>query len=364
MVLFHLNANTHLYALTRHAYVAVDFFFVLSGFVLMSASGDRVSDGLEARRFALRRLARLYPLHLAALVFLLVLFGIEAWRTGGPIFTGSHGVRDLIQCLFLVQGFTTGALSWNFPSWSISLELWGSLLFGLVLWRARARAWIAFAGLALALAVLVLTLGEPAGPATSEAGAVLKAAHYLMAFFAGATLFAMFRYGAARGWSSPGWLEWPALAVLIGIFLFADRLVSPLSVALFAFAILVFAHEAGPVSAWLRRAWPQRLGRWSYSIYLVHPLWTVATFKLLSELGAWMGRPASRSDGRLVLGGPFAMDLAAIACLLAVVATAALTYRLVERPGMRLANLRPLRAGGIYERFRAWSRRAPRARAT
>ncbi len=354
MVLFHLDADTHLRTLTRHAYVAVDFFFVLSGFVLMSAWGERLRDRAALRRFAFRRLTRLYPLHLATLGVLFLLIGWEAWRTGGSVFAASHGLVALVQCLALVQGFTPKALSWNFPSWSVSLELWGSLLFGVVLWLAGARAWMASAAIALALAALVLTLGEPAGPATTEGGAVLKAAHYLMAFFAGAALFKLFAIAVRRAWSPPGYAEWLAVVVVVGLFLFADRVPSPVSVGLFALVILVFAHESGPCSAWLRRRAPQALGRWSYSIYLVHPFWTIATFKLLSDRGLWRERPLS-------LGGVVAMDLAAVACLVAVVATASLTYRFIERPGMRWVGFRFEKAPRVAP---ARSQRAPSARAT
>ena len=344
VVLFHLNAATHVYVLTRNAWVAVDFFFILSGFVLTAGFGERVGDLAALRRFSVRRLARLYPLHLATLVVLFTLVDLAAWRKDEPLFAGSHGLGALLQCLVLVQGFTLEALSWNFPSWSISIELWASLGLGLALWLARSRAWIVLGLAAALLATGVMVFGEPAGPATTQRGALLKAMHYLLAFAAGVVLFPLFAGLSRRDWTPPAWTEWAMLAVVAAIFLFADQLSSPVTIALFAMVILVFAFERGPVSACLRGPPFQAIGRWSYSIYLVHPLWTIGAFNLVLAVGHWTRRRAAvdtPSGLRLVFGGPFVMDLAALACLALVIVTASLTYRLIEKPGMKLATPSP-----------------------
>ncbi|HEY2889571.1 MAG TPA: acyltransferase family protein [Dongiaceae bacterium] len=55
-------------AFIRHSYLFVDFFFVLSGFVIAHAYADRLHDATDLRAFALRRIGRLWPLHAAVLV--------------------------------------------------------------------------------------------------------------------------------------------------------------------------------------------------------------------------------------------------------------------------------------------------------
>lgn len=52
----------------RNAYLFVDFFFVLSGFVIASTYQERIAGGFSVWRFMLLRLGRLYPLHIAVLV--------------------------------------------------------------------------------------------------------------------------------------------------------------------------------------------------------------------------------------------------------------------------------------------------------
>ena len=340
VVLFHLHAGSHLYALTRHGWAAVDFFFVLSGFVLMAGFTGRLTDASALGRYAVRRLARLYPLHLVTLVVLVALVGYGGVRDDVDPFTGGYSLTALAQCLTLTQGFTLNQLSWNFPSWSISLELWAGLLFGLTLWLFRARASIVFVLYVLGLIALLVILPEPEGTASTPAEALFIAAHYIFGFFVGALLFELFKRLAAADWRPPGWAEWAAVAIMVASFLFADHIPAMAMIGLSAVVILIFAFEAGPFSVWLNRPAPQAAGVWSYSIYLTHPLWTVVLTNALTSFAGHTGHAALAHDTlgeRFVLGGPFAMDLAVVVCLVLVLATSWLTYRLIEQPGRALA---------------------------
>src|SRR5258705_13801306 len=66
VALFHLDAYSHLYDVPflRNSWLFVDFFFVLSGFVIAANYQQRLRDGFGVGRFLLLRLGRLYPLHL------------------------------------------------------------------------------------------------------------------------------------------------------------------------------------------------------------------------------------------------------------------------------------------------------------
>jgi peptidoglycan/LPS O-acetylase OafA/YrhL len=50
-----------------HAWLFVDFFFVLSGFVIAASYGERLVKGFGVERFMLLRLGRLYPVHIVVL---------------------------------------------------------------------------------------------------------------------------------------------------------------------------------------------------------------------------------------------------------------------------------------------------------
>src|SRR5437667_12874785 len=69
VALFHLDAYSHLYGVPflRNSWLFVDFFFVLSGFVIAANYQQRLIEGFGIWRFALLRFGRLYPLHVTVL---------------------------------------------------------------------------------------------------------------------------------------------------------------------------------------------------------------------------------------------------------------------------------------------------------
>src|SRR5690242_12560766 len=87
IVLFHFtsllpfDANAHTNFFLK-CHLGVDFFFILSGFVLMHVYQDAFSNGIDASLpFYFRRLARIYPLH-AATFLLCVVLDIGFWLKG------------------------------------------------------------------------------------------------------------------------------------------------------------------------------------------------------------------------------------------------------------------------------------------
>ena len=336
VVLFHLNAGTHFHDLLNNGYVAVDFFFVLSGFVIGSAYLGRIGDGGDLARFAVRRVGRLYPLHVAVL---LVYLGLELGRVAlgaAHTFTGERTWPAFFADLFLVQGFNAWNLTWNMPAWSISIELWTNLVFAaLALAVGRRLPWVA-AGLAAVMTLLLAT--TPAVPSPFSQGEIdiLNGAFQcVMEFFLGVAGFSLFTWARARDFKPPGWLEWPAVAATVGTFAFIGELPGLAPAFIFFAVVMIFAFEAGPVARALKTRAPLRLGEISYSIYLTHSLYTLAAFMLVRAVGrstgaAWL----LESEGRdlLVLGGPWIMDLVALACLIAVVISSNLTYRFIEDP--------------------------------
>jgi peptidoglycan/LPS O-acetylase OafA/YrhL len=144
----------------RNSYLAVDLFFVLSGFVLEHAYRKRFRQGLSIRSFMLARLQRLYPLY--ALAFLLSL----------PFLLGqlADGVPDPVQRML---GLLCSALMlptpnpahpdadlypFNFAAWSLFFELAANLLFAAFGPRLGTKSLIGLvSGFAVALAVCATT---------------------------------------------------------------------------------------------------------------------------------------------------------------------------------------------------------------
>lgn len=133
VLLYHLPVG----GLAPRGYLAVDLFFLMSGFVVAHAYEERLLAGWGAPRFLLARLKRLWPLY--AVGILLGAFCYRVAETLGP----QHGIVvpgmpvTAIVVLNLMFVPWTAVSKWpmfplNSPSWSLSVEIVGNLIYAIV----------------------------------------------------------------------------------------------------------------------------------------------------------------------------------------------------------------------------------------
>lgn len=146
-----------------HGFLAVDFFFCLSGFVLGYAYDDRIAT-LGLRRFLKARLIRLHPL-----VFFGAALGLIAFYANPFGVTPGYGPGRIAlffaASIFLVPygGMSErggNLFSLNAPSWSLFWEYVANVVFAVVLYRIGRRA---LSIVTLAMAVLLCWAGHRAG---------------------------------------------------------------------------------------------------------------------------------------------------------------------------------------------------------
>lgn len=228
----------------------VDYFFVLSGFVIGYTYDDRIADLRSAGTFMLRRFGRLWPLHAAilGLYILLELAALLVERHLGnfaahPAFTVDKSPRSIITNLLLVQSLGLDDMfTWNSPSWSISVEFWTYAVFAaLVLGAGRRRA--AGAAMLLVTGVLGITLSGQYMQATTEFGFF----RCLFGFFLG---YLVFRFTLTKR---------AGAAITVGMATIAELLAVGLIVAFVVFL------SRGPNRCWARRFSPSvsMYFRWS-----------------------------------------------------------------------------------------------------
>jgi len=140
------------YPLFADGYLAVDFFLVLSGFIISYKYAVDFKAGVSANYldFMSRRLARIYPLHAFVMLCFLTL-PIGLYVTGRGYDSSTFGVGSFLAKLFLVDLWWVGTPTWdnwNVPSWTISGELFAYLIFPLFVYvyqavgtRLRWRCW-------------------------------------------------------------------------------------------------------------------------------------------------------------------------------------------------------------------------------
>ena len=304
--------------LFRPGYVAVDIFFVLSGFVITAVHRDLTCAGLGD--FFIRRIFRVYPLHLFVLALIL---GLWLWSEAR---FGSHDpterLHDLPVVVLLLQPYLIHGLTWNTVSWSIGVELLCYALFPLVIGGLRR---LEFVGCVLVLLMMAaierhvhseLVWGWPA-IARGLAGFGLGMAVQQMTVLAPrprAPTASLFEVGALLG-------------ILIAIVGGTQRVI-PLFGALLIWAL---AAERGIVARGLGAGWCVWLGRVSFSVYLIHPT-------LIDLAFVWL------PPGRLGLGHAIDGVVWTLVVLALLLGVATMTWAWVEEParrfGIRLAKQR------------------------
>ena len=342
VVLEHLNVQNivHQNGLVHHGYRFVDFFFVLSGFVIAHAYRNRLQAGGRAvRSFLIRRVGRLWPLHVVMLgVFILFEIGISIASHSGislghEAFTDRNTVPGIGANLALLQGLGIfDRLTWNTPSWSISTEAFAYVLFAGVAALVPVRRLDLVVGVLLVVAAVVVLLVAPLGMASTYDFGVFRC---IYGFMAGVL--------ARRVWGSYAVRVGTAGEIVIVIAILGAVILLPLDgsallvTPLFAIAVWAFAAESGAVSRALRTTVPQALGRWSYSIYMVHvliALGILTTAMIVSKHG--MVVFARVHDVVTIVGPTWFTTLIEIVYVAMVVLLASFTYRLIEVPGQRL----------------------------
>jgi peptidoglycan/LPS O-acetylase OafA/YrhL len=345
VVLFHFHGWGPLYtsSFVRDSYLFVDFFFVLSGFVIAWNYGDRLASWPEMKRFLILRLGRVYPLHL----FMLFCFlAYETARTFyglhhpgvSATFTGFTDSGAVLSNLVLVQSLHVhDVLTWNVPSWSISTEYWTYFVFALVsvCFGLRNATLLAVAIVAPLLIARVSTTGMNI---TYDWGLV----RCVFGFALGVACCRFYRrWPAAMHGASRTQMTALELLVVLAVVLFVCEAgtggLSVLAPFLFAVAVLVFAAEGGWVSGLFRSRPLRWLGTVSYSIYMTHYFLVILVptiFKhgLHRDYSAVMPVPGEAPVevfGRNDLEG----TLFYLVVLGLTLVLSAFTYRWIEKPG-------------------------------
>lgn len=147
----------------NHGYMAVDFFFILSGFVIGYAYDDRWKTSMTIKDFIKRRLIRLHPMVIMGAVLGAITFyiqGCEKWD--GTQVSISMLMLAMLLNLFLIPAIPgsnhevrgNGEMyPLNGPSWSLFFEYIGNLLYALFIRRMSTKALtvlVIFAGIGLA----------------------------------------------------------------------------------------------------------------------------------------------------------------------------------------------------------------------
>jgi peptidoglycan/LPS O-acetylase OafA/YrhL len=323
----HLDAHSPIVA---KGYLAVDLFFMISGFVMTHVYHQALMRDLRGNyfRFIGARIARLYPLHV--LILLLFLATALSSRTAdyiatgdfSPIpLTGARSISAFFANLLMLQGIKASELSWNYPAWSISVEFMAYLLFPLLLpliWQAPARLKVALAAVLFGLLSYLMLLTDDNFNQWDGLTTLLRC---LPEFTLGMLMYSLYSSGRIQNWLAS---DAAAIGLSAALLILLQIGVSDfLTVVVFALFILAAVANQGRVTRVLNAMPLLWLGDLSYSLYLAHGLVQFGATRLLNAEGI---------GDRGALSQPSSLVLIA-AMFLVASGIGVLTYLTVERVG-------------------------------
>lgn len=331
VVLYHVDSYSHgalvgWFAPIAYGPLAVDFFFVLSGFVMAHVYRAAWQAGTYHHAgFILKRFARLWPLHFATLVGVAIL--VLAGARFGVVPPWDPTVDSfLLNASMLHATGLAAELAWNQPSWSVSAEWFAYLAFpGFLVaadyLRSNTARVIAAVALFAACAVFSATvIGEDLMTMTTHFG-VLR---IIPSFFAGVLLRCALDGIVGKTWARNPTIMNALLLLTTGLIVVAayHGASNPLFWPLIVAAILFLALRAAQTEPGVLRArqfvW---LGDISYALYLVHAPVLMVVYALAAKLSV-----AQSPAGFMVIG---------FVGLAAALVTAHIAHVLIERPAQR-----------------------------
>ncbi|MCD7977349.1 MAG: acyltransferase [Tannerellaceae bacterium] len=281
---FEAFATSHVDQRINHGYLAVDFFFLLSGFVVGYAYDDRWGT-MKTKDFIKRRIIRLHPMVVMGALIGGILFyfqGCDVWDVSA-VSAGMLLLATFINALLIpatpqheIRGLTE-MYPLNGPSWSLFFEYIGNILYAIFIRKLSTKALAVFvllAGCGLATFAIAGPSGDICvGFALDGENMVGGSLRLLFSFSAGLLLSRIFNPTYVKG---AFWICSLAVIVLLSIprlggydYLWVNGLYDTFCFAV-AFPLLVYLGASGKTTDWVTTRICKFLGDISYPLYMVH----------------------------------------------------------------------------------------------
>ena len=338
--------------LLHRTYLMVDFFFILSGFIMCHVYGKWFSGPVtfpEFKKFTIARFARVYPLHFITLLYTIVLFYI-AGKLGLPsdIVENQNNTYSILTNLTLLHSMNFHDwFSWNHASWSISTEWWAYMVFPFLVGpfirlNAMGKGLLAFLCFAGYLGITFFIVPIVTVPEEIPFVSVDPALHSvdvsyqygilrcICGFVLGMMVYEGFKKGWGRNILGNGYvLSGLTLASFVCMHF---ELADIYTLSFFPFMLLSGAYGSTDMNKVFAMKPLQKLGDWSFSIYLVHQPLLFTIDKVKAYLHP-VDPNAPPPPSNMLAGWLFCFGFIAL-----VLGVSYLTYRFVEGPARHWIN--------------------------
>lgn len=302
--------------------LAVDLFFLLSGFVISYSYDARLRDGMSLKEFVARRLIRLYPMILVGAtggMILAFLHNAADKSTAYPVgFILSAGFASLLSLPYLLPNdISDRVFPFDVPLWSLFFEQFAGLVYAVL---AR-RLSLVVLGAIVVTGVVGVALGGPLGGA-GRSDFLLGFPRVTCGFFGGVLLFRLKEIGLLP--RIDGNFVLLTLATL-GIFAMPFEVGGLLYIPAFALIMIIIVSASDADVSSQSAALCSLLGSISYPLYTLHWLWLYVL--------AWVGTKSG-------LFGAYGYLTVVMIYLLTTPVVAYLAARFYETPVRKFLTLR------------------------
>lgn len=321
----------HEIKLISHGWFFVDFFFVLSGFVIIY-NYNNIQSFAQQKDFIIKRLLRLYPLHISILIVFVIFETLKyilysSGHFSNPPFEDENLI-SFIANVFLLQSYGIPIkeiehLSWNTPSWSISAEFFSYIIFCIIIVRLKffnLRKRVTIFILLSTISVFLLYMAN--NNLSLKIGANFGIFRCSYSFFLGCIACelykALYKLPAINRFLST-MIEAFCLTLALILVCYLPNELSFLAPLSFFLCIIVFAFESGAISNLINNKFINKLGTLSYSIYMINALVSIVFEIVLLRI--------------VKIKNPLFYDLMIIPYLLTLYFTAKFTYKYFEIKG-------------------------------
>ncbi|PRM91596.1 acyltransferase [Arcobacter cryaerophilus gv. occultus] len=342
VVIFHMHIIGSITELNffRGSSLFVEFFFVLSGFVLAHTYGFK---DISFKRFIISRTFRLYPLHLFMFImfFLLQIVQLIFVKYGMVFnkvpFEGHYAFKEIIPNLLFMQSWLPGFLptSWNQPAWSLSVEYYMYIIFFFTLFiksNLKYIVWFLFSFISFYMII-------------NSFGIMSEVIRGLSCFFAGALTYLIYRKINLKFEKINAKLfsivEFLLIFLIIYIISYVEEYKAIYASFIFLVIVFFFAFEKGVLSKILKASFFQLLGKLSYSIYMTHVL-IIFCFKAFIQI---LDKVLQKNYTVLVdnsvhidFGNIFINNFVVFIILFIVVLISMFTYKYIEVKGQEFGK--------------------------
>ncbi|PUE28095.1 acyltransferase [Limnohabitans sp. Jir72] len=281
IALYHMPELNDLFFI-KFSYLFVDFFFVLSGFLIATIYIDELSSKKLIIDFFVKRLARLWPMMIFAWILYLAVLNIIGFIDNKNFILVHPTLFEIASQISMFYGLGLGDGNiYNFPSWSISVEFLVYIIFGFVLlfFKDKYKYFIFFVLMSVSYIFMLYVDGIQNecgfikyGKCMDRVASIGGLVRCLIGFFLGCTITLIktkYKINAKISINKMTIMSCGSVFFLLSLMELNSYLafLAPLVFSIFVFSI---SFDVGLIHKFLSSKIMQFLGRISYSIYLLH----------------------------------------------------------------------------------------------